>query len=277
MINKLKIGLVTLGVLSLVVFGGTASAANLTWGADQTVDLSSPDMDLTIASGSTATSLVVGTGTLVVGLVSGETFTVATASSGSFTFDPLTDVSQTCVSGVTTLTVAATTTATYTLTPSTTACVSGGGGGGGGGGAYPTPYQTPSTTTPATPATPATPGTNVPGCGNRTTGFSESTGASCVGNTATTPATPATPATPGSGGTYNLGTSTLKNGSKGTAVMELQRLLNTLLNLGLKIDGILGPKTIAVIKKWQKQNGLAADGLVGPKTKAAMKAQAGAN
>ncbi len=131
-------------------------------------------------------------------------------------------------------------------------------------------------TTPATPATPATPGTNIPGCGNRTTGYSESTGASCVGNTATTPATPATPATPGSGGTYALGNATLKNGSRGTAVMELQRLLNALLNLGLVIDGKLGPKTIAVIKLWQKNNGLVADGLVGPKTKAKMKLQAGA-
>ena len=40
------------------------------------------------------------------------------------------------------------------------------------------------------------------------------------------------------------------------------------------IDGRLGPKTIAVIKKWQKDNDLVADGLVGAKTKAKMKAQA---
>jgi len=32
------------------------------------------------------------------------------------------------------------------------------------------------------------------------------------------------------------------------------------------VDGILGPKSIAAIKKFQKNNGLVADGIVGPKT-----------
>ena len=34
------------------------------------------------------------------------------------------------------------------------------------------------------------------------------------------------------------------------------------------VDGILGPKSVAAIKKFQKNNGLAADGIVGPKTAA---------
>ena len=51
---------------------------------------------------------------------------------------------------------------------------------------------------------------------------------------------------------------------------ELQRFLNAKLNLGLVIDGKLGPKTIAVIKKWQKDNGLVADGFIGAKTKLKM-------
>jgi len=34
------------------------------------------------------------------------------------------------------------------------------------------------------------------------------------------------------------------------------------------VDGILGPKSIAAIKKFQKNNGLVADGIVGPKTAA---------
>jgi hypothetical protein len=75
------------------------------------------------------------------------------------------------------------------------------------------------------------------------------------------------------GGNYNFGTTTLRNGSRGEAVKELQRFLNNKLNLGLIIDGELGPKTIAVIKKWQKANGLIADGLVGKLTKAKMNAQ----
>jgi len=70
--------------------------------------------------------------------------------------------------------------------------------------------------------------------------------------------------------TYDFGPVTLRNGSRGKAVEELQRFLNDELNLGLKIDGILGPKTIAVIMQWQKANGLVSDGLIGPKTKILM-------
>lgn len=72
---------------------------------------------------------------------------------------------------------------------------------------------------------------------------------------------------------YNLGTTILKNGSRGENVKELQRFLNNTLNLGLVVDGILGPKTIAVIKQWQKNNNLIPDGLVGPKTKAMINKQ----
>lgn len=119
----------------------------------------------------------------------------------------------------------------------------------------------------ATPATPATPAVST-GSGSTTT---------------TVHATPATPAVSTGNGTfdygstttivlYNFGTVTLKLGSKGEAVMEIQRFLNARLNLGLVVDGKLGPKTIAVIKQWQKDNGLVSDGLVGLKTKAKMNA-----
>lgn len=88
-----------------------------------------------------------------------------------------------------------------------------------------------------------------------------------------TPSTiPTAPTTLTTKQTYNLGTTTLKRGSKGEVVKELQRFLNVELNLGLVVDGKLGPKTIAVIKKWQKAHGLVVDGLVGPKTKAKMHA-----
>ncbi|MFZ2205279.1 MAG: peptidoglycan-binding domain-containing protein [Minisyncoccia bacterium] len=69
---------------------------------------------------------------------------------------------------------------------------------------------------------------------------------------------------------YNFGATTLRNGSRGEAVMELQRFLNTTLNLGLIVDGKLGPKTIIVIKKWQNDHGLKADGFIGKNTKAMM-------
>lgn len=96
-----------------------------------------------------------------------------------------------------------------------------------------------------------------PGCsgGNK---YNTSTGEICNNNTVTTTTS------------YNFGAATLKNGSRGSAVMELQRFLNDKLNLGLVTDGKLGPKTIAVIKQWQKDHGLVADGMVGVKTKAIM-------
>jgi len=80
----------------------------------------------------------------------------------------------------------------------------------------------------------------------------------------------ATPATSAAPAAYNFGASTLKSGSRGEAVKELQRFLNNKLNLGLTVDGALGPKTIIVIKQWQQDNGLVPDGLIGPKTKALM-------
>ncbi len=90
-----------------------------------------------------------------------------------------------------------------------------------------------------------------------------------VKNTENTSAPVASSTTP-----YNFGAPTLKNESRGEPVKELQRFLNQDLNLGLAIDGKLGPKTIAVVKTWQKNHGLIADGLVGPKTKAMMNASA---
>jgi hypothetical protein len=109
---------------------------------------------------------------------------------------------------------------------------------------------------------PSTP-TIIPGCDNRTTGFSVLTGQSCIGNIVTNM----------NSSLYNFGTTTLRLGSNGEAVKELQRFLNAKLNLGLILDGKLGLKTIAVIKKWQKDHGLVADGLVGPQTKAKMRGE----
>lgn len=74
---------------------------------------------------------------------------------------------------------------------------------------------------------------------------------------------------------YNFGTVTLRRGSTGLAVVELQKFLNDKEGLGLVLDGKLGPKTIEVIRKWQSAHGLVVDGLVGPKTKIQMNAEAG--
>jgi peptidoglycan hydrolase-like protein with peptidoglycan-binding domain len=69
---------------------------------------------------------------------------------------------------------------------------------------------------------------------------------------------------------YNFGTITLKNGSTGEAVKEIQRFLNNTLNLSLELNGVLDTKTITIIKQWQKDHGLVADGVIGAKTKVLM-------
>ncbi|MFA5840728.1 MAG: peptidoglycan-binding domain-containing protein [Candidatus Paceibacterota bacterium] len=97
--------------------------------------------------------------------------------------------------------------------------------------------------------------------------FNTQTGLPCVNNVGNDNQSSGTPAP------YNFGTSTLRNGSRGEAVMELQRFLNDKLNLGLAVDGKLGPLTIAVVKEWQTEHGLVADGLIGKMTKAQMLAE----
>jgi peptidoglycan hydrolase-like protein with peptidoglycan-binding domain len=59
---------------------------------------------------------------------------------------------------------------------------------------------------------------------------------------------------------------TLKKGSKGQAVKDLQQALEA---LGLEVggaDGIFGQKTEDAVKAFQKLNGIDADGIVGPLT-----------
>lgn len=62
-----------------------------------------------------------------------------------------------------------------------------------------------------------------------------------------------------------------KLGDNGTQVKYLQKFLNWFGNYGLKVDGIIGEKTIAAIKKFQKAVGLVADGLFGAKSLAKAK------
>ncbi|OGI46137.1 hypothetical protein A2121_01360 [Candidatus Nomurabacteria bacterium GWB1_40_6] len=230
MIKKIKISLL-IAVFALLGLAGNVNAAALTWTADQTVDLSSPDVNLTIVSGSEATSLVVGTESIQVVLGDGDVFTTTVANRGFIVIgDTTSGVANTCDNDGTTGRAVITGGAageTITLKPTAGLCEAGGGGGGGGGGS-----SKPKTTTPVVPVV--------------------------------------TPPAIGAGQvcSYNLGLGTLKNGSRGEAVMELQRFLNATMNLGLVVDGALGPKTIAVMMQWQNTNGLASDGLIGPMTKA---------
>jgi hypothetical protein len=105
------------------------------------------------------------------------------------------------------------------------------------------------------------------GC-TSTTLFSPTNGQRCP--TTATPVNPTTPTLT----SYNFGPTTLKIRSVGEGVKELQRFFNNTLNANLVVDGKLGPKTITVVKQWQKDNNLVVDGLVGVKTKAKMNATA---
>lgn len=59
---------------------------------------------------------------------------------------------------------------------------------------------------------------------------------------------------------------TLRVGSEGSAVKELQRRLNAELDASLTVDGKYGAKTEAAVKEYQKAAGLKTDGIAGPAT-----------
>ncbi len=58
----------------------------------------------------------------------------------------------------------------------------------------------------------------------------------------------------------NIFTRTLKYGSRGEDVKELQKILR------LNADGIFGRQTEKAVKSFQLENGLVSDGIVGQKT-----------
>jgi cell wall-associated NlpC family hydrolase len=56
----------------------------------------------------------------------------------------------------------------------------------------------------------------------------------------------------------------LRMGSRGPAVLKVQRAL------GIDADGIFGPRTRAAVKRFQRAHGLLVDGIVGPQTRTAL-------
>ena len=63
---------------------------------------------------------------------------------------------------------------------------------------------------------------------------------------------------------------TLRRGSQGDEVADLQMLLNAKYGYKLDIDGDFGKETEAAVKDYQKNHGLTVDGVVGAKTWAAL-------
>lgn len=157
----LQIGLLAaLFVAAVLAFAWAphAHAQALTWTANQTIDFSDPDIDLTVLSGSEATTMVVNTGTMTVVVPQNDVFTITSANrSLAATGVTTAAVSDTCVAGVARMTITGGTGGeTITVTPGASACNAGGtssGGAGGGGGSS----GGSSPTTPTTPVAPSTP------------------------------------------------------------------------------------------------------------------------
>ena len=85
-----------------------------------------------------------------------------------------------------------------------------------------------------------------------------------LGKTTTTkPTSPSTSASLNKSGT-------LKKGSKGAAVIELQRLLTEKGYNTKGVDGVFGSNTDQAVRQFQKARGLAVDGIVGNATKKAL-------
>ena len=63
---------------------------------------------------------------------------------------------------------------------------------------------------------------------------------------------------------------TLRRGSRGDAVKQLQVMLNEQTGAGLNQDGIFGAKTESAVRHLQELRNLRDDGIVGPKTWAAL-------
>jgi peptidoglycan DL-endopeptidase CwlO len=84
-----------------------------------------------------------------------------------------------------------------------------------------------------------------------------------TGLTATSAA--AAPSSPSVSASPSAGQPTLRQGSRGPAVTELQRRLG-----GLAADGVFGSRTRGAVVAFQSSRGLAADGVVGSRTWAAL-------
>lgn len=69
---------------------------------------------------------------------------------------------------------------------------------------------------------------------------------------------------------YTFGSTTLKKGSTGTNVANLQNALNALQNAGLTADGKFGNMSKTAVMTFQSAHGLTADGAVGAMSRAAL-------
>lgn len=71
-------------------------------------------------------------------------------------------------------------------------------------------------------------------------------------------------------------TPTLRQGSRGAAVSQLQQKLRAH-GFNVSVDGDFGPRTADAVRAFQRAKGLSVDGVVGPRTWAKLNGAAGAN
>ena len=63
----------------------------------------------------------------------------------------------------------------------------------------------------------------------------------------------------------------LRQGSRGSNVIALQKNLNTVMHSGLTVDGAFGPRTVQALRAFQTRYHLTVDGVYGPQSAAVMK------
>lgn len=68
-----------------------------------------------------------------------------------------------------------------------------------------------------------------------------------------------------------------KQGSTGSTVRQIQQKLTNWGYYNYTIDGVYGSRTVAAVKKFQRNNGLTADGICGSRTLSAMGISAGSS
>lgn len=274
--------LAVLGILAITWVQRTAYGADLNYNADTDIALSSPNIQLTIVSGSQATSLTVNAGDIVVTIPTGSTFTVRSPSRDLTVAGAPADtiIATECTSGgvrKVTITSQNTSNTSLTITPTDSQCSPTTSGGGGGGGTY-SPPLTPTTTTIAT-TTQLTVATTTPDLKAQIAVLLERLAAlqaqvRALGGTVSTVASGQIPkeAIP-LAGAYKK---PLVRGASNPDVAALQVLLKA---LGQKIypegivSGYFGPLTQQAVQRFQLAYGVAKEGdpgfgTVGPKTRA---------
>src|SRR3989338_3889769 len=115
------------GALGLgLVLASSVVAAPLNYSADTTIALTSPALNWTVLSGSTATAVVINAGSVAVTINPGETFTMTSADSDVTISGVVIGVSSSVAcnsSRVATATIAASTSSgVFTLTPTGAKC-----------------------------------------------------------------------------------------------------------------------------------------------------------